>query len=391
MLVSVGSYFVVTGVLQAFVPLRAATIGASGVTLGALLVLVGGGLGVFTDFGFVAIADARGRAQVVSAGYLFGLAAVVIILVDTSLWVLSLACLLAGFANSAVLDSVLALLSTTPHSHTQERTQGFNVTIQRFGALISALTIGIALATRRESVLLLVAGIACMASIAALHSRGRARPASLLRAEQNVALGLRQLLVAGYREGLGLLRRRKILMASLVSVAVNLIFIETNSFLPLVDPHHGVRQAVFVTASLAARDLVAMAVGVWTLATGRDASSPPAVTAVLVAAAVGAAGVGLEGYGSHVGVIPCCALQGVAIGVGVAAMNLLAVGGSSQSHRSLAMAAATLVNRMGVIVLPLALGTSLELVGLRSVFVLVAIAEVTFAFAFYLVARLERS
>src|SRR5271169_5323322 len=78
-LVVMGSYFVLTGVLQAFIPLRAAALGAKGAILGLLLVLAGGGIGLVTDMGFGAYADARGRDRVVFGGFLCILIAVSVV------------------------------------------------------------------------------------------------------------------------------------------------------------------------------------------------------------------------------------------------------------------------------------------------------------------------
>ncbi len=138
--------------------------------------------------------------------------------------------------------------------------------------------------------------------------------------------------------------------------------------MPLIDRRHDLRQALVITAALAARDLVAIAVGVFAAATGRDTSSPKVVAGVLFLAALSAAGVGFDAAGSHWTLILWCGLQGAAIGVGIGAMNLLTIGASSESRRALGMAAATVLNRLGVIVIPMSLGFALQLQGLRSVF-----------------------
>ena len=382
-LVIMGSYFLLTGALQAFVPLRASALGADGAILGLLLVLAGGGIGLVTDLGFASYADARGRDKVVFGGFLCTLIAVSLVVLNGSIAVLFIGCFLAGLGNSAVFDSLLALLSTTRHHHTQTRTQGFNVSVQRLGALLAALTIGLTLASQHDEILALTAGGACLVPLLVMYSRA-SRPGrcwtSLI--SKDAELGAGQLLIDGYRQGFKMFRRRKIVMAALVSVAVNLIFIETNSFVPLIGRHHGVRQALFITAALVARDLVAIAVGVLTVATGKDASSAKAVMGVLCLAAVSAAGVGLDAGGSNGILVLWCALQGVAIGVGVAAMNLLTVGASSEANRSLGMAAATLLNRAGVVVIPIGLGLTLQLIGLRFVFLAVAGALLFFSLMF---------
>ena len=373
-LVVVGSYFALSGVLQAFIPLRASAMGGDGAVLGLLLVLAGGGIGLVTDMGFGAYADAHGRDKVVFGGFFCILIAVSLIVLDGSRQALLAGCFLAGLGNSAVFDPLLALLTTTPHHQTQARTQGFNVATQRCGALLSALMIGVALATRRDEILALTAVVACLAALAVMCSRCGRPWRYWMSPFSGEGPRLGQLLARGYRQGFEMLRRRRIVMAALVSVAVNLIFIETNSFVPLIDRQHGLKQAVVVTAALCARDLTAIVVGVWTVTTGRHASSPLALVGVFLLAAICAACVGLDAVGSHRTLILWCALQGVAVGVGVAAMNLLTVGASSEGQRALGMAAATLINRLGVVVLPLALGLTLQLWGLRAVFFAVGAA-----------------
>ncbi len=373
-LVVVGSYFALSGVLQAFIPLRASAMGGDGAVLGLLLVLAGGGIGLVTDMGFGALADAQGRDKVVFAGFFCILIAVSLVVLDGSRQALLAGCFLAGVGNSAVFDPLLALLTTTAHRQTQARTQGFNVATQRGGALLSALMIGVSLATRRDEILALSAVLTCLVALAVMCSRCRRpwRYWTSLFSGDGPPLG--PLLARGYRQGFEMLRRRRIVLAALVSVAVNLIFIETNSFVPLIDRHHGLRQAVVVTAALCARDLTAIVVGVWTVMTGRHASSPHALVGVFLLAAVSAVCVGLDAVGSHGTLVLWCALQGVAIGVGVAAMNLHTVGASSEGQRALGMAAATVINRLGVVVIPLALGLTLQLWGLRAVFFAVGAA-----------------
>lgn len=363
-----GSYFLLTGVLQAFIPLRASFLGADGAAIGLLLVLAGGGIGLLTDMGFGSFADAYGRDKVVLAGFVCILAAVSLIALDGSVVALFLGCFLAGLGNSAVFDPLLALLTTTRHRHAQAWTQGFNVTIQRCGALLAALMIGVSLVSRHDDVLVLTAVVACLAPLVVIYSRSARSWSHWRWPFAGGVTPLRELLSDGYRQGIKMFRRRRIVLAALVSVAVNLIFIETNSFVPLIDRRHDLRQALVITAALAARDLVAIAVGVFAAATGRDTSSPKVVAGVLFLAALSAAGVGFDAAGSHWTLILWCGLQGAAIGVGIGAMNLLTIGASSESRRALGMAAATVLNRLGVIVIPMSLGFALQLQGLRSVF-----------------------
>jgi MFS family permease len=387
-----GSYFLLMGVLQAYVPFRASHLGADGAVLGVLLLLSGGGIGLVTDLGLAAYADARGREQVVVAGFGCALGAVFLVVLDNSIAALYIGCFLFGLGNSAIFDPLLALLTTTAHHHSQARTQGFNVSVQRTGALLAAVMIGITLASGHDDILALTAGLACLVPMIVVYLRTPRSRRLVLKPPRSGPPGALPLLRDGYRLGLKMFLRRRIVMAALVSVAVNLIFIETNSFVPLIDTHHGLREAVEVSAALGARDIVAIAVGVFVVATGKDASSSKMVVSALCLAAVSAAGVGLGVNGPHSVLILCCGLQGVAIGVGVAAMNLLTVGSSSDEHRAVAMAAATLINRVGVIVIPIGLGLSLQLAGLRSVFLVIGATLALFGVAFFAAGiRPERS
>ena len=378
-----GCYFLLMGVLQAYIPLRASRLGAGGAALGVLLVLSGGGIGLVTDLGFAAYGDRGGRERVVFGGFVCVLCAVLVVVVDSSITALYLGCFLFGVGNSAIFDPLLALLTTTRHHHSQARTQGFNVSVQRSGALLAAVMIGLTLASRHDDILAVTAALACFVPMLVVYRRAPRAAKSVRQRPRAYLSSLLGLLGDGYRQGLKMFSRRKIVMAALVSAAVNLIFIETNSFVPLIDTHHGLREALVVSAALGARDIVAIAVGVFVVATGKDASSAQMVVGVLGLAALGAAGVGLEANGPHAMLIACCALQGVAIGVGVAAMNLLTVDSSSDAHRGVAMAAATLINRVGVIVIPIGLGLTLQLAGLRFVFLFIGATLALFALAFF--------
>ena len=149
-LVVMGSYFVLTSAFQAFVPLRASSLGVDGAVLGLLLVLAGGGIGLITDFGFATYADAQGRDKTIFRGFICALMATSIVVLNGSIPVLFLGCFFVGLSISAVGSSLLALLTTTRHHHTQARTQGFNISVQRFGALVAALMVGLALESRHD-------------------------------------------------------------------------------------------------------------------------------------------------------------------------------------------------------------------------------------------------
>ena len=170
-LVVMGSYFLLMGVLQAYVPFRASHLGADGAVLGVLLLLSGGGIGLVTDLGLAAYADARGREQVVVAGFGCALGAVFLVVLDNSIAALYIGCFLFGLGNSAIFDPLLALLTTTAHHHSQARTQGFNVSVQRTGALLAAVMIGITLASGHDDILALTAGLACLVPMIVVYLR----------------------------------------------------------------------------------------------------------------------------------------------------------------------------------------------------------------------------
>lgn len=382
-LIVMGSYFVLTSVLQAFIPLRASSLGANGTTLGVLLLLTGGGIGLVTDMGFAAYADARGRDRVVFGGLTCALLAACLLALNSSLVALFVGCFVLGISNSMVFNSLSALLTTTQHHHTQARTQGFNGSVQRFGALLAALMVGLTLASRHDELLAITAIAACLSSLLVMTGRMSSPWNPGPPAIRDVDEKVRDLLKQGYRLGVNMFRRRKIVLAALLSISLNLIFVETNSFVPLLDSHHGLRQALVITLALIARDLVAITVGIFIAVTGRDVSSPKLIVSVLILAALCAVGVGIDTRGTHQTLILCCALQGVAVGVGVAATNLLAVVGSSDSNRSVAMAASNLMSRVGGVVIPMSLGLTLQLLGLNFVFFTIggALAIISLAFA----------
>jgi len=115
--------------------------------------------------------------------------------------------------------------------------------------LLAVATIGLTLASRHDEILVVAGGRRVCGMVVMYAARRRSGRYSMAPVRRLESGGLKRLLKNGYRDGLKMFLRRRIVMAAIVSVAVNLIFIETNAFVPLLDTRHGLREAVVVTAA----------------------------------------------------------------------------------------------------------------------------------------------
>jgi MFS family permease len=363
-LVALGCFFFLANLMQSAVSLRANDLHVRGLELGVALALCSGGLGIVTDIGFAAFADARGRGKLVACGFGGALCSAALLFFDRSVLLLWVAAVLFGFSGSAMGNSLLALLSGRATDWRQARLQGINGSVQRLGALVGAGIVGISLASHSVEGLAgaLVAGaalglVAVLADVRSTATTERAVPARRLRG----------MVGDGYVRGLKMLRQRRIVVASLINIGLNVVFLETNSFIPLLHGHGA--SAIVVSGAIAARDVFAVTCGLIIAYGSYDVSAGVVVVAVLADAALAALGMGLSVHFALTGlVVLLSALQGVAVGVGIAATNLYTISATADEDRSVGMAASILGTRAALIAVPLIAGAVLSAGGLDVVF-----------------------
>ncbi|HUB71139.1 MAG TPA: MFS transporter [Acidimicrobiales bacterium] len=363
-LIALGCYFFLANLMQSTVSLRGVALHVRGAALGILLALCSGGLGIVTDLGFAAYADGRGRHKVVSFAFAVALGSALLLFDERSTTLLWLAALGFGVTASATATPLLALLSGRVGQWRQTRLQGINGSVQRFGALIAAGFVGLSLALHSPAGL--AGGLAGGAALGLVitWADGKAVPAS-----GGAPARLGALLRNGYVRGLRMLRNRRIVIASVINIAINAIFLETNSFVPLL--HDRGASALVVSGSLAARDVLAVVAGLAIAHGSHDVSSAVIVVLALALSALAAVGMGLcVHFSVLVAVVPLCAVQGVTVGVGIAATNLHTISATVDEERAVGMAASTVGLRAALIIVPLLAGTVLSAYGLAWVFYL---------------------
>lgn len=358
LLVALGCYFFLNGIMQSLVSLRGVTAGLSGVQLGLTLGLASGALGIFVDMPVAAWADRRGKYAVIQAGMACALAASLTLLAGGRA-PLVIGAFLAGIGASAGGNSLLSWLGSARPPAGQARLQGLNGSVQRIGALLAAGVVGLAIAERLP--IAMAAGAAVVSAAGLLATRSR-----VMRAADTAAGGAPGI-TASYRRGFAMLSNRGLLLAASINMAVNVVFLETNSYVPLA---HGPDRAVIVTGTLVARDLAAVAVGAGIAVMGINVAFPAVVSGALALAAACAWAGGLA-TGS-LALIGLGGVQGAVIGVCIAAANLFTIGAIPAHQRTLAMAASVFPSRVMFIVLPIASSVVLRSAGLPDVFRLLA-------------------
>jgi hypothetical protein len=157
-------------------------------------------------------------------------------------------------------------------------------------------------------------------------------------------------------------------MAAISSLAINVIFVATNAYLPLT---RGPDQATIVALSLVTRDIAAIAVGgIVTLRRLYVArNSLIALSLVVAAGSMWAGGTLLSSHW----LIACSGVEGCVVGICIAATNLFTIGGSSLGNRTVGMAVGLLPTRVMLFGLPVLGSIILRSYGLTDVFRLMAL------------------
>lgn len=374
-LTALAAYFCAMGVTQSFVALRASGLHVSGLVLGAQLALVSGGMGLLTDIGLAAFADRRGHRRVTIGGFVLMVIAAAGFVVARSSTLLWVGCFLSGLGFSAVGNPLLALVSFESKAWGAARLQGINGSVQRFGSLIGAGVVGLSLSLHHVAGM--AAGVLAAACLGAGSLRSRAKPAASAY-DPSIALGT--VLRRGYSMGIRMLRRPAILLATCANIGLNLVFLETNAFIPLLR-RFGASPAI-VSGSLAARDIAAIALGLLIARVGFYAATTRTLVASLLLSGVSAAAMSLCAEARvMLPVVFLSGIQGANLAVGIAATNLYAMRATGDAERATGMAASLVIPRATLIVVPLVSGVALGAWGIRTVLYILGAAFIVVAIA----------
>jgi hypothetical protein len=374
LLMALSCYFFLSGIMQSLVSLRGVAAGLSGLQLGLTLGLASGALGIFIDMPVAALADRRGKYAVVQVGMACSLVASVVLLAGGRA-PLVVGAVLAGISASAGGNALLSWLGSVIPAAGQARLQGLNGSVQRIGALIAAAIVGIAIAARLPAVMAAAAVLVSAVGLLVTHAPVM-RPA-------DTAAGGPGGFVGSYRRGFCMLSNRGLLLAAGINTAVNVIFLETNSYVPLA---HGPDRAAIVTGTLVARDLAAVAVGAGIAIRGINVALPRAVAGALAVAAVCAWAGGFAT--DSLALIVLGGIQGAVIGMCIAAANLFTIGAIPAHQRTLAMAASVFPSRVMYVILPIGSSVVLRAAGLPDVFRLLGALLLALGVAALLLGRL---
>lgn len=372
LLVGLGCYFFIGGIMQSLVSLRGVAAGLGGAELGLVLGVASGALGIFVDMPVGQRADRRGKYPIVQAGMVCFLAAGLALLADRRAALVAGA-VLAGLGVSAGGNVLLSWLSTAVPPAGQARLQGLNGSVQRVGALLAAGVVGVAIAVGVPAVM--AAGAAVVAAVGLVATRAPVmRRGGTAAGTAGSPGGSPGGAIASYRRGFRLLSRPGLVLAAGVNLAINVIFLETNSYVPLI---HGPHRAIIVTGTLVARDVTAAVVGAGLALTGINVAYPAVVAGALAIAGACAWAASLA-TGSFT-LIALGGVQGGVIGMCIAAANLFTIGAIPAGQRTLAMAAAVFPSRVMYIALPIASSVVLRSAGLPDVFRLLAVILIVMA------------
>lgn len=377
LLVVLCCYFFLSGLMQSLVSIRGVADGLSGTWLGLTLGLASGSLGLLLDMPIAQAADDRGKLGIVAAGLVCFLGSSALLLIDGRAPLLAGA-FLAGLGAIATGEAVLAWLGSATPVNRQARLQGINGSVQRFGALIAAGVVGLAIAIRQPGGMALAGAVISAAALVA------AAGAVMRRADVRAA-HVPARLRASYLLGLRKLGRQRIMLAGFINLAINVIFLETNSYVPLVS---GPDRALVVSGTLAARDVAAVASGLLIASAGVDMASPLIASGALAVA--GLATWMCSYLISSPLLIALGAVQGAVVGVSIAATNLFTINATTVRERTLAMAATLFPSRIMLLLLPIGCSLLLGAAGLADVFRLLSVVLVLIAAAMLALGRAPR-
>lgn len=363
LLVAVSCYFFLTGIFQSLVSIRGNELHLGGVTLGLTVAFASGAVGTLSDIPFAVLADARGVPGMVKFGLIFSVVASAVLL-GPGTALLFAGSFAFGLASSAIGSALLGWLTVATPPGDQARVQGLNGSLQRGGALVASGLVGLALLLKRPSLLAATAIVVALLALRALAGPARVRAQDGAPQTLIALKGVLKVVGQSFR----LLKSHRIRMAAVTSLAINVIFLSTNAYLPLV---HGRDSALIVTLSLVGRDVVAVGVGLVLTFTRAHVAHTG-----LVALALVVAGLSTWLSGELLGTawpILFSSVQGAVVALFIAATNLFTIGGSSNANRTVGMAVGLWPTRTLLLVLPIVGSVVLRSNGLADVFRLMAL------------------
>jgi hypothetical protein len=359
LLLAICCYFFLSGVMQSLVSLLGVAAGIGGLELGLALGLASGAIGIVLDMPIAVRADSRGKRRVAEIGLFCSCVASLTLLAHGSAPLL-IAALLLGIGACSAPSALLSWLGSVVPLAGQAKVQGINASGQRMGGLTAAAIVGIGIAVHLPALMAVSAALVSLTALLLIHGPAMHPTDIATAAVHGIA--------DSYRRGLRMLGERKLALAAGTNVGINVILLETNSYVPLA---HGPNRAIIVAGALVARDLTAIVVGVGIAAAGVNVAS-----AAAVAGALSIAGLCAWASGAATGSLVLIALdglQGAAIGMCVVAANLFTIGAIPAQQRTLAMAVSVLPTRLMFLILPIGSSVVLRTAGLPDVFRLLGV------------------
>jgi len=359
-LIAIFFLFATQTIVSVLVPITASDLGIGGTLIG-LLVALPSAVALFTEVPAAAFSDSVGRKLPILIGATLALLASVIFLFSSSLVPLTVSVVIYGAGLSVSAVPALAFVTEASRPEHQARVQGYNGAVQGLSALVGALSVGLLLQLTSPRLAFAVVTLLAVLALVAVartddHTRFNRpgfRLASVLRSYARVARLVRT--------------SRQIQLAGLVSLNYTFVFLVIgNSFLPLLLIKNLGYSAVFAGVVLGFRSIVAtivsssfgFIVGHVGFRRSMLITNAAAAIAVLLTAAAHAPAMFLI----------LAALQGVGCGFSAATANLYVVSATAESDRALGFSTASFTSRLGTIILPVLLGSVLQLLGISTAF-----------------------
>ncbi|MCE0764553.1 MFS transporter [Pseudonocardia kujensis] len=329
--------------------------GAGGLTLG-IAIAVAQGVGIVVAAPAARACELRGPAGVAVWSGLLALGSLVALALLTFVpgeaWVLALVGY--GVAKAGMTSAALTQIGML---RDPVRTQGRNAAGQRLAAILGTGVAGgvVALGVWHTGMWALV-GVAAAGLVVCL----------LLPRAAGRAPTLRELRGSYVDQVRTLARHPELRASTLVNVNTAAVFILGNSFLPVVLLDRVDRPALWITALIVGRDLVAVAVGLTFARVVRRLALPGAVAAVVASTVVSFAVPAL--FPAPALLTVASLAGGLALGLGIGSTNVLAVGNPSGPSPAMRLAATFPGAAAASLVLGLLAGAALDAVGPRAMF-----------------------
>lgn len=368
-LVAIGCLFASQTMIVALVPLTASYLGLSGVEIGVLVALPGL-IALACDIPIAVASDSVGRRRLLIAGGSLGGLAALLFAVDGGRGALLLATVGLGFYLSLTLGTTLAYMTEVGDPTRQPVIQGSNGAVQAIASLVGVVALGVAFdlggpRLGAATIGMFAVAVVIAAALGRETKRVRRRP------------GLPDLL-RGYRRAIDLLASRPGLRVSsaLTLVQTSHFVIIGAAFVPLLIVRGLGATAGVAGFALAVRNVfIALTSSMFAYSLRRFGIVRP----MIAGGALAAGAVVLLPF-ALVGLVPfvLLAIQGIGIGLAPATSNTLVARSTSDQERALGFAAQSVPARANSFLLPLLLGTTLQIADLRAVFVVAGIATAGF-------------